>query len=135
AFAAAAPLLGAAIALRLPDAFVPSREPAGPLIVRESVRPGAALALASVGYATVAAFVVLHLESRGVGHGATVFAAFAAMVVLARLVLGGLPDRLGPARVAIASTLLEAAGLLIIGLAHSLLVAILGGCAMGIGFS
>ena len=45
----------------------------------------------------VAAFVVLHLDDRGVGHGATVFGAFAAMVVLTRLVGGDLPDRVGPA--------------------------------------
>ena len=56
-----------------------------PLIAREAVRPGTALALGSIGYATVAAFVVLHLDARGVGHGATVFGAFATMVVLTRL--------------------------------------------------
>ena len=48
----------------------------------------------------MAAFVVLHLDARGVGHGATVFGAFAAMVVLTRLIAGDLPDRVGPARCA-----------------------------------
>ena len=67
-----------------------------PLIAAESIRPGSALALASVGYATVAAFVVLHLDARGIGHGAVVFGAFAAMVVLTRLIGGDLPDRVGP---------------------------------------
>ena len=80
-FAAAMPLLGAAIATRIPDPFVPLEhgEP-HPLIAPEAVRPGLAVALASVGYAAVATFIVLHLEDRGVGHGATVFAAFAAMM-------------------------------------------------------
>ncbi len=99
------------------------------------MRPGAALALASLGYATVAAFVVLHLESRGVGHGALVFGAFATMVVLTRLVGGDLPDRVGPARVAVAAAVGEAAGLATIGLAHSLGVALLGAVAMGAAFS
>jgi MFS family permease len=84
-FAAALPLLGAAIATRVPDDFeaLPHAEP-HPLIAPEAVRPGLSVALASVGYATLAAFIVLLLEDRGVGHGATVFGAFAAMIVLAR---------------------------------------------------
>jgi MFS family permease len=132
------PLVGAAIATRIPDPFQPSpriAEEDHPLIEREAVRPGAALALGSIGYATVAAFVVLHLEARGVGHGALVFGAFATMVVLTRLVGGDLPDRIGPIRVAIAAALVEAAGLITIGVAESLSVAIAGALAMGAAFS
>jgi MFS family permease len=132
------PLIGAAIATRIPDPFQPSpriEDEHHPLIEREAVRPGAALALGSIGYATVAAFVVLHLEARGVGHGATVFGAFATMVVLTRLVGGDLPDRIGPVRVAIAAALVEAAGLIAIGLAQSMVVAIAGALAMGAAFS
>jgi MFS family permease len=134
--AAVLPLIGAAIAFRVPDPFQPlaHAEP-HPLIAPEAVRPGFAVALASVGYATLAAFIVLLLESRGVGHGATVFAAFAAMIVLARLVAGHLPDRFGPAPVAIGAVLVEAAGLLLIALSHSLVLAMVGGMAMGGGFS
>jgi MFS family permease len=135
-FAGAAPLLGALVALRLPDAFRPARnvEPR-PLIARESIRPGTALALASVGYAAVAAFVVLHLDARAIGHGGSVFAAFAAMVVITRLVGGNLPDRVGPARCAAAAAAVEAAGLITIGVAGSLAVALGGAIAMGIAFS
>jgi MFS family permease len=135
-FAAAAPLVGAAIATRLPDPFLP-HTPSGrePLIAPESLRPGAALAMASVGYAAVAGFVVLHLDARGVGHGAAVFGAFAAMVVLTRLVAGHLPDRIGPARCAVAAAAVEAAGLVAIGLAQSIAVALAGALAMGAAFS
>ena len=137
-FAGAAPLLGALIATRLPDPFhaVPHpEEEHHALIEREAIRPGAALALASIGYATVAAFVVLHLDARGVGHGATVFGAFATMVVLTRLIGGDLPDRVGPARVATVAALVEAVGLTAIGVAHSLPVALAGALAMGAAFS
>lgn len=135
-FAAAMPLLGALIASRVEDPFVPlSQAEPHPLIAPEAVRPGLAIALASVGYAAVAAFVVLHLEDRGVGHGVIVFGAFAAMIVLTRLVAGDLPDRVGALRVAVVATLVEAAGLLTIGFAHSLPVALVGGCAMGAAFS
>jgi MFS family permease len=136
--AGALPLLGAAIATRVPDPF----EPMPPvddehhsLIAKEAVRPGAALALGSIGYGTIAAFVVLLLEARGVGHGATVFGAFATMVVLTRLVGGDLPDRIGPARVAIAAACVEALGLAAIAVAQSLPVALAGALAMGAAFS
>jgi len=132
------PLLGAVIATQVPDPFVPSpqiEEEHHPLIAREAVRPGTALALGSIGYGTIAAFVVLLLESRGVGHGATVFGAFATMVVLTRLVGGDLPDRIGPARVAVAAACVEAAGLATIAAAHSLPTALAGALAMGAAFS
>ncbi|HET8954537.1 MAG TPA: MFS transporter [Solirubrobacterales bacterium] len=134
--AAALPVLGALIALAARDPFVPlpHAEP-HPLIAPEAVGPGFAVGLASFGYAAVATFIVLHLESRGVGHGATVFAAFAAMIVLTRLVFGDLPDRMGAAPVAIAATIGEACGLLLIAVAHSLPVALVGGIAMGAAFA
>jgi MFS family permease len=135
-FAAAMPALGALIAVTARDPFVPRAhaEP-HPLIAPEAVGPGFAIALASFGYAAVATFIVLHLEARGVGHGATVFGAFAAMIVLTRLVIGDLPDRVGATPVAVAATLGEAAGLVLIAVAHSLPVALLGGLAMGAAFS
>jgi MFS family permease len=135
-FAAAVPLLGAAIATTIADPFEPhSHSEPHPLIAPEAVRPGLAVCLASVGYATVAAFIVLMLEDRGVGHGATVFAAFAAMIVVARLIAGGLPDRFGPARVAIGAVLVEAAGLVAMAVAPTLPAALAGGMAMGAAFS
>jgi len=128
--------VGALIALRLPDTFRPAgHAERHPLIAREAIRPGAALALASLGYATVASFVVLHLDDRGIGHGATVFGAFATMVVLTRLVGGDLPDRVGPARVAIAAAAVEAVGLATMALAQSFEVAVAGALAMGAAFS
>ncbi len=135
-FAALLPLAGVVTAIFVTDPFRPlaHAEP-HPLIAPEAVRPGLAVALAAMGYATVAAFVVLLLEGRGVSGGASVFAAFAGSIVLARLVAGGLPDRLGPAPVAIGATLAEAVGLATIAVAPALPVALLGALAMGAGFS
>jgi MFS family permease len=135
-FAAVLPVLGALIASTARDPFVP-REHAEPhpLIAPEAVGPGFAVALASVGYAAVATFIVLHLEARGIGNGATVFGAFAAMIVITRLVFGDLPDRVGAAPVAIAATLGEAAGLVLIAVAQSLPAALAGGMLMGAAFS
>jgi MFS family permease len=137
-FAGVMPLVGALVASRVPDPFRPHPsigEEHHSLIVPEAIRPGAALALGSIGYAAVATFVVLHLDARGVGHGALVFGAFATMVVLTRLVGGDLPDRVGPARVACAAAVVEAIGLTTIAFAYSLPVALAGALAMGAAFS
>jgi MFS family permease len=137
AFAAAAPLLGAVVALRIPERFQPHPEAAAErrLISREALRPGLGLSLAIVGYASVAAFIVLHLDERGIGHGAAVFAAFAGMVVLMRIFGGWLPDRFGPVPCAIGAATIEAAGLIAIAGADTLAIALGGALAMGAGFS
>lgn len=138
AFAVAAPLLGALIATRIP---IPAQalRPAGLLKsgfwARESFAPGAALALATIGYAALAAFVVLHLDERGIGHGAEVFTAFAFTVVGTRILAGGLPDRLGAARCAAGAAAVEAVGLITIGVAQGPVAAFAGAIAMGAAFS
>jgi MFS family permease len=131
------PLAGGLIALRLPE---PSRDQAvepGPLAFfpRAAYRPGVALALANLGYAALAGFVVLHLRARGIGGGAGVFTAFAVAVFASRLVLSRVPDRAGARRTASTAGLLEALGLAIIAVAHSLLVALCGAIVVGVGFS
>ena len=132
------PLAGAAIAMRLPE---PARGPrprgAGKLafVPRAAYRPGLALALANVGYAALAGFVVLHLRARGIDGGATVFTAFAVAVFGSRLALSRVPDRAGARRTAAAAGLLEALGLLIIAVASSLPVALMGAVVVGVGFS
>lgn len=135
AFAIAAPAAGVAICAWLVDRPSP-QVPGGPrLMPGPAVFPGLALALASTGYATLAAFVVLLLASEGAGSGAIPFAVFAAAYVGTRFALGHLPDRLGPRRVALVAALGEAAGLLLIAAGGSLWTAVAGALVMGVGFS
>jgi MFS family permease len=138
AFAAGAPLVGALVALRIPESYEP-RAGAGPgrrrLIAREALRPGLGLSLGIVGYATVAAFIVLHLDQRGIGHGAAVFTAFATSVVAMRVLGGWLPDRYGSIPCAIGAAVSESAGLVAIASAQTLGTALVGAFAMGAGFS
>jgi MFS family permease len=135
-FATALPLLGALVGRRIPDRHEPP-PPTGrnPLVPRESLGPGVALALANVGYAALAGFIVLHLRDEGGGGGAAVFAAFATSVVLVRVAFGWLPDRFGARRVAIVAAASEAVGLALIGVAADWPVAALGALLMGAGFS
>lgn len=137
AFAAGAPLLGALIALRIPDRFSPASGSAErrPLIARESLRPGSILALGVVGFAAISAFLVLLLDERGIGHGAATFASFAATVVLVRLLGGDLPDRVGPVPCAIGASLVEALGLALIAVASTPAIAIVGAMVMGGAYS
>ncbi|MGC4806847.1 MFS transporter [Micromonospora sp. DT233] len=137
ALAAAAPLLAAALIAMVP---APQRDPAagkggGGLLLRPALLPGTALALGAAGYAGLAAFVVLHLDDRGIGSGVVVLSCFSAVYALTRLVIGHLPDKLGPRRVAAWSAAGEAVGLLIIAFAPNLPVAVLGGVVTGAGFS
>ncbi len=135
-FTAISPFAGALVALLVPHSFRrPERRPARRLIAGESVRPGVALSLATVGYAAMASFIVLDLASKHIGHGATAFTAFAATVVITRLLGGDLPDRIGPVRCAAVAAVVEAIGLSLIALADSLAVALLGAVGMGLAFA
>jgi MFS family permease len=136
AFCAISPAIGALIALVVPDPFQPTESSRRrQIIVRESVRPGAALALATVGYAAMASFIVLDLNSKHIGHGAAAFAAFATTVVITRAIGGDLPDRLGPVRCATGAAVISAIGLALIALAHSLALALAGAVGMGLAFA
>ncbi|MCY1528608.1 putative MFS-type transporter YfcJ [compost metagenome] len=72
--------------------------------------PGAGLALASVGFGVITAFVSLLFSQRGWNGAAWMFTAFGAGFILARVFFAGLPDKLGGARVALVCVLIEAAG-------------------------
>jgi MFS family permease len=136
------PLATAAIGTRLPEpapsVLLAEREATSTkqaFLPRAAHRPGIALALANVGYAALAGFVVLALKARGIGGGATVFTAFALAVFASRLVLSRVPDQMGSRPTATAAGLLEALGLTIIAAAQSLPVALLGALVVGVGFS
>jgi MFS family permease len=135
---AALPAAGALVALRLPEPPVPALSPEAEraaLLPRAAHRPGVALALANIGYAALAGFVVLALKARGIGGGASVFTAFAVAVFASRLVLSRVPDRAGARRTATAAGLLEALGLTVVAAATSLTVALIGALIVGVGFS
>jgi MFS family permease len=136
ALCAVAPLIGLALISSVPAPPRPAgpRKPAG-LMLRPALTPGLALALAAGGYAALAAFVVLHLQSRGISHGVVVLSCFSAVYAGTRLVIGHLPDRYGPRPVATVCAIVEAIGLLVIALAPNLAVAITGSLVMGVGFS
>lgn len=100
-----------------------------------TILPGIALSLASLGYAALAAFVALHMLTRGVTDGVAGFNAFGFTYVGVRLFIGKVPDRFGPRPVALWSAIVEAIGLVIVAVAPNLPVVIIGGLVMGAGLS
>lgn len=135
---AGAPLLAAALIALVAAPHRPSAPAGGGragLLLRPALLPGIALTLGAAGYAGLAAFVVLHLQARGIGSGVVVLTCFSAVYAGTRLVIGHLPDRLGARRVAGWSAVGEAVGLSIVALAPNLPVAVAGGVVMGVGFS
>ncbi|MGK2938337.1 MAG: MFS transporter, partial [Solirubrobacteraceae bacterium] len=135
--AATLPLAGAALALRLRDPHepVPAASRPGFALPRAAVAPGFALALANIGFGTMAGFVVLHLDARDIAHSATAFTVFAAAVVFTRLFAGRAPDRFGAASTAAVAFAAEAVGMALLALAQSFPVALAGSLVMGSGFS
>ncbi|HEY7433091.1 MAG TPA: MFS transporter [Streptosporangiaceae bacterium] len=107
----------------------------GALVPTAAIVPGIAVALAALGYAALAAFVSLHMLSRGVANGIAAFDAFGFTYIGVRLFIGNIPDRLGPRHVAFWSAVVEAAGLVIVGVAANLVTVIIGGLVIGAGLS
>ena len=116
-----------------PAATRPARE--GSWLPAGAIRPGIALGLANVGFGTIAGFIVLLLDSRGIGHGAAAFTLYTAGVVLTRLFFGWIPDRWGARRSALAGGIFQTAGIVAIGSATTLPAALIGAGLTGIGSS
>jgi MFS family permease len=97
--------------------------------------PGAGLAFSALGFASIAAFATLRFQEQGWPYAALAMSAFGAAYVVARLFFGGLPDRLGGARIAMASAAGVATGQLGMWLAASPGMAVAAAALTGFGFS
>lgn len=97
--------------------------------------PGVGSALSSIGFGAMIGFSSLLAAERGWSPLWLTFSAFAVALVMARLLFGHLPDRLGGAKVALVSVLIEAAGLALIWLAPGHAVAALGAALTGFGYA
>jgi MFS family permease len=117
---------GAAAPLRLPRRLRDVVPPGAPL-------PGLALGLASYGYGTVAALLVLHLQLDHIGGASVGLTVFALGFLLTRASGSPLVDRCGGARVAACCMVVEAAGLLTLALATGPGLALIGAAVAGVG--
>jgi MFS family permease len=131
------PLVTLLLVVRLPAVPLsqPSSQPAFLTVARAVWMPGLGAALSSIGFGAILAFSSLLFAERGWSPVWLAFSAYAASLIAARVVFGHLPDRLGGARVALVSVLIEAAGLALIWLASGPAVAAAGAMLTGFGYS
>src|SRR5204863_7538016 len=97
----------------------PHARPAFAKVLAAVWMPGLGLALSSVGFGAITTFIVLLFAQHGWGHAWLGLTLFATTFVLGRILMGHVPDRVGGARVAFVSVLIEAAGLALIWIAPS----------------
>ncbi|MFG6446201.1 MFS transporter [Microbacterium sp. P07] len=102
--------------------------------------PGVAAAAAWCGEGIMIAFLIVHLVGGGVPAGgfagaASVYTVFAVSVIVARLALASLPDRIGPLRATAIALSSLTVGLTIIAFAQSFWLASLGAAFIGVGFA
>ena len=97
--------------------------------------PGLGAALASTGYCTILAFSSLYYSTMNWQPVWMAFTAFGVALIVARTVAGHLPDRFGGARIALIFVLVQAAGLFLIWLAGTSLIATVGAALAGFGYS
>ena len=131
------PLFALLLLRQTPHQDRPSRAAAGDWRVglRGAWLPGLGLALSSLGFAAVTTFVSLLFVARHWTPSWLGFSAFAATFAAVRVVGGHLPDRLGAARVALCSVMVEVFGLGLIGLADGSGLAVAGSALVGAGYS
>jgi MFS family permease len=117
------PLLGALATLLAGSGPPPSverrQQDAILTMVRRTGRPGAGLLLVNIGYVAVLSFGAIVVASHGLAVGAAIVPVFGVGVIVSRLGLGALPDRLGGRLVLLVSALVEAAGLAVFAVASS----------------
>ena len=104
------------------------------LVPSAAVVPGLILGFSNVAYAAMSGFLILLLRERARMTGAA-FSSFAIVVLLSRVLLGSLPDRLGPRRTLFAGFAFLATGLALIAIGSNISVTIAGSAVVGLGYS
>jgi MFS family permease len=97
--------------------------------------PGLGLALSSIGFGVINAFIALLFAEKQWENPALAFTALGVAFIIARLFFGHLPDKLGGAKVALVSVAIEAVGQLLIWGADTPALAYAGAALTGFGFS
>jgi MFS family permease len=109
--------------------------PAYSQVIKAIWVPGVGLAFSSIGFGAITTFITLLFVNRGWNAAWLAFTGFSLAFVVARVVLGHLADKIGGAKVALVSVLIEAAGLALIWLAPDAALAISGAVLTGFGYS
>jgi MFS family permease len=123
------------VAPRRPVSPLPHVRPAFTRVLGAVWVPGVGLALSSVGFGAITTFIVLLFAQHAWDQAWLAFTVLSITFMAGRLIFGHLPDRIGGARVALVSVLIEAAGQALIWLAPWSALALLGAAVTGFGYS
>lgn len=96
---------------------------------------GMGLALGGIGFGSIATFITLYFGSKQWPNPALCLSLFGGCFIVARLLFGNMINRLGGFRVAMVCLSVETLGLLLLWLAPSVELAMLGAALTGFGFS
>jgi MFS family permease len=130
------PLVAGGMTLGIPSiAVVAGPRKSFSSVVRAIWMQGAALALASAGFGTIAAFLALRYRAAGWSDPGIALAAFGCAYIGVRVVFGGLPDRIGGRQVAVLCLLIQVVGQLLIFGAWTSMMAFAGVFLAGLGYS
>jgi MFS family permease len=123
------------VPLRAPPAARQTR-PAGLMSVAGAVwQPGVGVALSGVGFGAMLSFIALLFTQHRWTPVWLAFSAMSVAFIVGRLGFGGLPDKIGGARVTFACVIIEAAGLCLIWPAPVVQVALAGIALSAVGYS
>jgi MFS family permease len=114
---------------------IPRAQPPLSAVLGAVSLPGLGLAFSSLGFGAITTFVTLLFVDRGWMPVWLPMSGFATAFILARVVFGHLPDRMGGAKVALVSVLIEAAGQALIWLAPWSALALAGAVLTGFGYA
>ena len=104
-------------------------------VVRQIWLPGLGAAFSSIGFGAVITFSSLLFVAHGWQPVWLAFSAYAVALIIARVLFGHLPDRVGGAKVALVSVLIEVVGLLLMAMASTAAIAAVGAALTGLGYS
>jgi MFS family permease len=130
-----AALIAFVILTRVPEDYAPEPHAGRRLWAPMSlVAPGIAVGFVNVHYPVITGFLILHLAKHG-NSGPAAFSAYAGLILLSRFFLGGLPDRIHPAKTFYGGLVAMAVGLIVIASGPSPAVAVSAAAILGVGFS
>ncbi|HUB95238.1 MAG TPA: arabinose transporter [Stellaceae bacterium] len=130
------PLLGLLLILPLRAvAPIPRAQPSLATVLGAVFLPGIGLAFSSLGFGAITTFITLLFADRGWTPVWLAMSSFAGAFMAMRIAFGHVPDRVGGAKVALVSVLMEAVGLVVIWLAPSSSLAVAGVTLTGLGYA
>jgi MFS family permease len=130
-----AALIAALLLSQVPEGYRPSDHPRRRGWPHRSIIPaGIAIGFVNVHYPVITGFLILYLARSG-NAGPAAFSAYAALVLLSRFFLGGLPDRISPRITFYTGLVCMALGLGILTAGPGWGLAVFGAALLGFGFS